>query len=277
MLDTSIGTTTFTADEARRGELAAFLREKRHGLAPARVGLKAGPRRRARGLLREEVAQLAGISPTWYVWLEQGRDIRPSDAVIANLSQALQLSTAERAHLFTLAQPGGGAPADFSTEATDTLKSWIAGLHDHPAYVLNGLWDVIAWNEAASEMFGDFSVVPTTQRNVLHMIFCWLPWRTLFADRDRLAEFVAAQFRADTAAHIGNPRRVALLEELCASSAEFRSLWNAGAIAAPRLTEKTLLHPTLGVRTLTYAALRPQGVSGDISVVVYSPAVRAHA
>ncbi|HEV7608995.1 MAG TPA: helix-turn-helix transcriptional regulator [Steroidobacteraceae bacterium] len=271
MLDTSTGTTTFAADEARRNELAAFLKSRRSGLAPACVGLKTGPRRRARGLLREEVAQLAGISPTWYVWLEQGRDIRPSPGVVEQLADALLLTGAERTHLFTLARPATGATPNFSIEAPDTLKAWIAGLNRQPAYVLNGIWDIIAWNDAACEMFGDFSRVPAKKRNVLSMIFRWQPWRTLFANRDGLAEFVAAQFRADTAAYTGHPRRDALLAELCASSPEFAALWNAGAVNAPRLTEKVIRHPTLGTQTLTYASLRPQGVAADVSVIVYTP------
>jgi transcriptional regulator with XRE-family HTH domain len=271
MLDTSTATTTFAADIARRGELAAFLKSRRSSLAPERVGLKIGPRRRARGLLREEVAQLAGISPTWYVWLEQGRDIRPSSGVVAQLADALLLSGAERAHLFTLAQRATDARTNFSTEAPDTLKAWISGLRDQPAYVLNGVWDIIGWNEAACEMFGDFSQVPVAKRNVLQMIFCWQPWRRLFVNWDCLAGFAAAQFRAETAAYSGHPLRDALVEDVCASSAEFAGLWSAGAVTAPRLTEKPIRHPTLGTRTLTYAALRPLGVPADVSVVVYSP------
>jgi transcriptional regulator with XRE-family HTH domain len=271
MLDTSTGTTTFPADAARRSELAAFLKAKRNDLLPARVGLKAGARRRARGLLREEVAQLAGISPTWYVWLEQGRDIRPSSGVLKQLADALLLTAAERSHLLTLSRPADTGSSDFSTDAPDTLKTWIAGLNRQPAYVLNGIWDIVAWNAAAREMFGDFSRVPTSQRNVLHMIFRWQPWRKLFGNWDCLAAFAAAQFRADTAAHSGHLRRAALIEDLCANSQEFAALWTAGAVVAPRLTEKVIQHPTLGERTLTYAALRPQGVSADISVVVYSP------
>ena len=271
MFDTSTATTTVRGDEARRAALAAFLKSKRGGLAPARVGLKSGPRRRARGLLREEVAQLAGISPTWYVWLEQGRDIRPSSSVIEQLADALLLTVAERDHLFTLARPSTRATPAPSLDAPDTLKAWIAGLNRQPAYVLNGIWDIVAWNDAACEIFGEFSQVPAAQRNVLWMIFCWRPWRTLFANWDCLAKFAAAQFRADTAAYAGHAQRDALLADLCANSSEFAALWNAGAVAAPRLTEKVIHHPTLGIRSLTYASLRPQGVAPDVSVVVYSP------
>jgi transcriptional regulator with XRE-family HTH domain len=271
MPDTSIATTTFEPDITRRNELAAYLKSKRIGIAPARVGLKAGPRRRARGLLREEVAQLAGISSTWYVWLEQGRDIRPSSDVLAQIADALLLNGVERTHLLTLAQPDVGTGTNFSADVPDILKTWITGLNHQPAYVINGIWDIIAWNGAAREMFGDFSRVPAPKRNVLHMIFCWHPWRTLFANWQRLAEFAAAQFRADTARHTGHPQLLALLDELCANSPEFSALWNARAVAAPRLTEKIIQHPKLGTRTLTYAALRPLGVSADVSVVVYSP------
>jgi transcriptional regulator with XRE-family HTH domain len=271
MADTSTGTNTFPHAAARRAELSAFLRTKRAGVMPAHVGLRAGARRRTAGLRREEVAQLAGISPTWYVWLEQGRNIRASTDVLAQLADALLLSAAERAHLYALARPAESVLPDFSVQTPEVLKHWIAGLDRQPAYVLNGRWDILDWNTAASTIFGDFVAVPANRRNVLQMIFSWQPWRELFADWQSLAEFAAAQFRADTARYAGHPQIAALIDEVRASSPEFSRVWNAGAIAAPRLTVKRIHHPTLGLRSLTFAALRPQGAADDISVVVYSP------
>jgi len=271
MADTSTATNTFPHAAARRAELSEFLRTKRAGVTPARVGLRAGARRRTAGLRREEVAQLAGISPTWYVWLEQGRDIRASADVLAQLADALLLSAAERAHLYALAKPADLALPNFSVQLPAVLKQWITGLDRQPAYVLNGRWDILDWNLAASTIFGDFAAVPPNRRNVLQMIFDWQPWRELFADWSCLAEFAAAQFRADTARYAGHPQIAALIEEVRASSPEFARVWNEGAIAAPRLTVKRIHHPTLGLLSLTFAALRPQGAADDISVVVYSP------
>ena len=102
-------------DEERRKEIGDFLRTKRKQLQPAAVGLRAGVRRRTPGLRREEVALLAGISVTWYTWLEQGRDIRVSEPVLESIARVLQLDQAERTYFFTLATswpPLEPAPVD---------------------------------------------------------------------------------------------------------------------------------------------------------------------
>ena len=90
-------------DDARRAELGDFLRNKRKQVQPTDVGLRPGVRRRTPGLRREEVALLAGISITWYTWLEQGRAIRVSDPVLESISRVLQLNPVERTYFFTLA------------------------------------------------------------------------------------------------------------------------------------------------------------------------------
>jgi transcriptional regulator with XRE-family HTH domain len=183
--DTGIASTPLTgdADARRRRELALFLKAKRAAVAPQNVGLRPGRRRRTHGLLREEVAQRAGISPTWYTWLEQGREINPSTEVLAQLAEALLLTRSERAHVMTLARPVAPSRASlrFSHEVSDVLRSWINGL-DQAAYVLNGRWDVLAWNEAAVRLLGDFAALPTADRNILRMIFLWPHWRSLFVD-----------------------------------------------------------------------------------------------
>ena len=172
--DTGSATTTLSgdADAQRRRELALFLKAKRAAVAPQKVGLRPGRRRRAIGLLREEVAQRAGISPTWYTWLEQGREINPSTEVLEQLADALLLTRSERAHVITLARPVATARSEmrFSHEVSAVLRSWIDGL-DQAAYVLNGRWDVLAWNEAAVQLLGDFATLPTGDRTILRMIF----------------------------------------------------------------------------------------------------------
>jgi transcriptional regulator with XRE-family HTH domain len=269
-IDTGSATTTVggDAEAQRRSELALFLKAKRAALSPRRVGLQPGRHRRASGLLREEVAQRAGISPTWYTWLEQGREINPSAAVLEQLAHALLLSASERVHLVTLARPNAAARS-FSHEAPPMLVSWINGL-DQPAYVLNGCWDVLAWNESARRLLGDFASLATADRNILRMIFLWDHWRTLFADCDGLAASAVAQFRAETARHAGAPELLALTRTLVQDSAEFAMLWQARLLDVMQLKAKRLRHAELGIVDLTYAPLRPRGVAGDLSVVVYS-------
>jgi transcriptional regulator with XRE-family HTH domain len=272
--DAGSRTTTFLAvdaDAQRRRELALFLKAKRAAVAPQKVGLRPGRHRRASGLLREEVAQRAGISPTWYTWLEQSREINPSAEVLEQLADALLLTRSERAHLVTLARPGATARAAmrFSREVSDVLLAWINGL-DQAAYVLNGRWDVLAWNEATVQLLGDFGTLPAGDRNVLRMIFLWGHWRKLFVDWECLAESVVAQFRAETARHCGAPELLALTDALAGESAEFARLWHARAVDVPQVKVKRLQHPRFGALELTYAPLRPRGVAGDLSVVVYS-------
>jgi len=269
--DTGTATTSFDANAQRRSELALFLKAKRAALSPQSVGLRAGRRRRASGLLREEVAQRAGISPTWYTWLEQGREINPSAEVLAQLADALVLTASERAHLVTLAKPTAAARStpQFSRAAPPMLVTWINGL-DQPAYVLNGCWDVLAWNESARRMLGDFALLASDDRNILRMIFLWDHWRTLFADCDGLAASAVAQFRAETARHAGAPELLALTSRLAQDSAEFAALWQARQLDVMQLKAKRIRHAELGSVDLTYAPLRPRGVAGDLSVVVYS-------
>ncbi len=147
----------------------------------------------------------------------------------------------------------------------------LPALTNQPAYVVNGLWDVLAWNDAALELFGDFELVPMRERNVLRMIFCWSPWRTLLVDWSEVAASATAQFRAATACYSGHPQLVELLVRMNSESREFADLWRAGAVNEPRVYSKRLRHPRLGVQTLTYAPLKPQGTTDDLSVMVYSP------
>jgi transcriptional regulator with XRE-family HTH domain len=277
-IQTSAGTgsrtTTFDSDpdEQRRADLALFLKAKRASIAPEAVGIRSFRRRRVSGLLREEVAQRAGISLTWYVWMEQGREMTPSMDVLEHLADALLMTDAERDHLMTLARPDPSSrwAPDFTHEAPHDLQQWIAGL-DQPAYVLNGRWDVLAWNDAAADMLADFAAVPESDRNILRMIFLWSDWQELFLEWECLAASSVAQFRAETARYAGHGEIERLTSELSRDSNAFALLWNARGIDGPRLKTKRMRHPRFGDMELSYAPLQPRGVPEDLSVIVYAP------
>src|SRR5215510_11791104 len=145
-------------DQARRAELAQFLRTRRDRIAPQAIGLPGGTRRRTPGLRREELAQLAGVGATWYTWLEQGRAIRVSEQVVESLARTLQLDADERTHLFILAR--GQLPADpfpLTPTIDPALQLILDAMGIYPTLVFSPRWDVIAWNRAACRAFIDFN------------------------------------------------------------------------------------------------------------------------
>ena len=177
-----------TEDEIRRQELSDFLRNRRGRVAPSDVGLVATPRRRAQGLRREEVAQLAGISASWYTWLEQKRPIRVSPRTLDNLARVLQLKPAERIQLFQLAlrQPViEGSQREHVSSATQRMLDQLDSI---PAFIRGRRWDILAWNRAALAFFCDFEKVPPDERNLV-----WL-----FFTRPALRSLIGVDWRART-------------------------------------------------------------------------------
>src|SRR5262252_5986563 len=151
--------------------LATYLRDRRAKLDPAALGFPS-ERRRTLGLRREEVAQRANISPTWYTWLEQGRGGAPSADVLDRISRALMLTDVEREHLFLL---GLGRPPEAryrrDEAVTPRLQRVLAALEPCPALIRTATWDVVAWNQAATVMLTDYAALPTEERNLLRLIF----------------------------------------------------------------------------------------------------------
>src|SRR5271166_2061250 len=151
---------------ARENLLGTYLRDRRIKLDPAALGFSS-ERRRTLGLRREEVAQRANISPTWYTWLEQGRGGAPSADVLDRISRALMLTDVEREHLFLV---GLGRPPEARYDAargvTPRLQRVLDALDPSPALIRTAIWDVVAWNRAATVIFGDYGALPPEQRNI---------------------------------------------------------------------------------------------------------------
>src|SRR5690349_10448358 len=156
----------------RRQALADFLRQRRARLSPTDVGLPPGLRRRTPGLRREEVAQLANMGASWYVWLEQGRDVHPSAQILESLAQALRLTPNERRHLFLLA--GQALPAQALPEEEHVypaLRQMLNDLNPSPAYVMGRRWDYLAWNRAADAIFNISEATSLYERNLVWRLF----------------------------------------------------------------------------------------------------------
>jgi transcriptional regulator with XRE-family HTH domain len=260
-------------DDDRRKDLAQFLKDRRGRIAPATAGVSPGARRRARGLLREEVAMIAGVGVTWYTWLEQARPIKPSVHVLSDIARALRLDDAERMHLLRLARPDlEPAPAvRLATSASPALLRTMESLAPNPAYAVNAVWDVIAWNKAAARVFGDFATIKGERRNLLYLIFCDRHWRSLFDGWEAIAASAVAQFRAGTARHNGDARFKSLLKLLERESPEFREHWRRRDVRRPMPRSKVLDHPRAGRLDLEYATFQPDG-DPDVRLTIYTPA-----
>jgi transcriptional regulator with XRE-family HTH domain len=254
--------------------LGVYLKSRRTKLDPASFGL-AGGRRRTSGLRREEVADRANISATWYTWLEQGRGGRASADVLDRIARALTLTSVEREHLFLL---GLGRPPEVRYRGSDAITPRLQRLLDvlsySPAIVRTATWDVVAWNRAAAAVLTDYGALPPDQRNILRMIFCDPRTRDKQSDWASVARFVVASFRID-AARAGADAEVArLVEELSAASPEFASMWRDNNVQTHGDGLKQLRHPQVGPITLEYSAFAVDG-RPDLSLIVYNPATPA--
>jgi transcriptional regulator with XRE-family HTH domain len=256
---------------AAENRLGTWLKTRRTRLDPAAFGLPA-QRRRTPGLRREEVAQRANISPTWYTWLEQGRGGAPSADVLDRIARALMLTDVEREHLFLL---GLGRPPEAryrkSDGVTPRLQRVLDALEPVPALIRNAIWDVIAWNRAATVMLTDYGALPPEQRNILRFIFLDPRVRAAQYDWEGVARFVVGAFRVD-AARAGAAADVKpLVDELCRASPEFKAMWDDNDVqAAHGEAVKRIRHPIMGEIAFEYSAFAVDG-RPDLTMVVYNP------
>lgn len=260
-----------TSPTSNDNALGTYLRDRRERLDPAAFGLSM-TRRRTPGLRREEVAQRAHVSPTWYTWLEQGRGGAPSETVLGRIAGALLLTDVEREHLFLLAfgRPPDRRPPE-AAGVTPRLQRVLDALALSPAIVKTPTWDVVAWNPAAAAVLTDYGALPPEQRNIVKLIFCDPRVRAAQDDWESVARFVVAAFRAD-AARGGDAAKVdALVREVSALSPEFAAFWREHDVLAFGEGMKRLRHPIVGLIAFEYSAFsvdqRP-----DLGLVVYQPA-----
>ncbi|HEX3673866.1 MAG TPA: helix-turn-helix transcriptional regulator [Rhizomicrobium sp.] len=251
--------------------LGTYLKDRRAKLDPAAFGFPL-KRRRTPGLRREEVAQRANVSATWYTWLEQGRGGAPSSDVLDRISRAMMLTDVEREHLFLL---GLGRPPEVHYHAPDgvtpRLQRVLDTLELSPAFVRTATWDVVAWNRAAEMVLTDYSKLEASQRNILRLIFRDSRVRAAQPDWEHVARFVVAAFRAD-AARAGAVQKIqSLVDELCSVSPEFEAMWRDNDVRTHGDGTKILHHPVAGPLAMEYSAFAVDG-RPDLSMVIYNPA-----
>lgn len=256
---------------ASENTLGDYLRDRRTRLDPAAFGFSAA-RRRTRGLRREEVAQRANISATWYTCLEQGRGGAPSADVLDRISRALMLTDVEREHLFLI---GLGRPPEVRYRKSDgvspRLQRVLDALEPSPALIRTAIWDVVAWNRAATVMLTDYGVLPPEQRNIVRFIFLDPRARAAQYDWDSVARFVVGAFRIDASRAGATAEVEPLVDELCRSSPEFAGMWRDNNVQGPHGDGvKRIRHPVLGPLMFEYSAFVIDGRT-DLTMVVYNP------
>lgn len=256
--------------------LASYLKDRRSRLDPAAFGLSV-TRRRTPGLRREEVAQRANISPTWYTWLEQGRGGAPSADVLNRIAAGLMLTELEREHLFML---GLGHPPEVRYKApqgvTSRLQRLLDALETSPAIIKTATWDVVAWNRAAAVVLTDYGALPPKERNILRLVFCNPRIRAAQDDWDGMARFVVGAFRADAARAGAGSAVDQLVDELCRRSPEFDALWRDNDVHSYGEGTKRIRHATLGLVQFEYSGFTVDG-RPDLGMIVYHPAMDADA
>ena len=253
-----------TAEE--RKTLGTFLAGKR---ASARAS-SLEPHDKARrtpGLRREEVAALAGVSVSWYTWIEQGRDIQISVETLRRIAAVLRLDQVEHRHLLALTQ-NLPAYAHTSEEVGAGLVTMIQAMDPIPAYVRNARFDILAWNRSVTELFVDYGALQPDERNTVRLLFLHEPYRTLIQDWEIMARGYVASLRAARARADDKKPFDRLVAELFGASAEFRTWWSENDVAAFNEGRKRLRHPSRGEVEFDYVAMTPEG-QPNLSVVVY--------
>jgi transcriptional regulator with XRE-family HTH domain len=262
--------------EAARAAVREFLTTRRARVTPADAGLPAqGTRRRVKGLRREEVALLAGVSPEYYVRLERGQATGPSTGVVDAVAGVLRLDEDERAHLDRLlAALTPSARMRRRHAAKDLVTPGIQLLLDSmdhlPAAVFNGRFDILAVNALGHALLAPMFDLPGRPNSARFLFLDEPRARDLFPQWDRIAADTVAMLRIEAGRHPDDPDLTELIGQLATRSTEFRTRWATNDVRAHRAGAKTFRHPLIGEVTLPYENLRVDAVSDQI-LNVYTP------
>ncbi len=251
----------------QRRELGTFLSSRRARLQPEEYGLQRGARRTP-GLRREEVALLAGVSVSWYTWLEQGREIQPSADALGRIAKVLKLDQVEASHLFALSSREAPAVAT-GGQLSDGLALLVRAI-PVPAYVRNTRLDILAWNDPIADLFVDYGMLQPHERNTLRLLFLYPPYRTQILDWEQMTRGMISAFRAARAQARDKGPFDSLIAELNEASPEFRAWWQDTDVKGFDEGAKHMLLPSGKVTAFTYVALTPVG-RPDLSLVTYIP------
>lgn len=259
--------------DIRLQALSEFLKTKRGKLTPGMVGLPIGTRRRTPGLRREEVAQLAGVSTTWYTWLEQGRDIKVSMSVLENIADALQLNKDERKYLYGLAleeveKIDMGHEENFSI--TPSLKKIMEELRYCPTIISDRRCNIVGWNEAAAHVFLDFAQIPEENRNMLELLFARKEFKSLAVNWEHFVKGFIAIFRTYYGQYVADEWYTSFIEKMEKQYADFHKLWNESEISSAPDVLIEFRHSRQGKMLFNLTSFQVHG-NHDLRISVYTP------
>ncbi|MFB6364563.1 helix-turn-helix transcriptional regulator [Paenibacillus elgii] len=260
--------------QTRLQALSAFLKAQRAKVLPQTVGLPVGTRRRTPGLRREEVAQLAGVSPTWYTWLEQGRDIKVSKSVLDCVAAALQLTVDERKYLFSLAlETGSGAHTliEELPEISPSLRRILQELRFCPTIISDRRCHIAGWNEAASHVFLNFQHIPVEQRNMIRLLFTQKEFQRLAVNWEHFVRGFLAIFRAYYGQYVEDEWYERFLAQMKEVHPDFDRLWEQSEVSSAPEVLIEFRHAKAGKMLFHLTSLQVQG-SSDLRCSIYTPA-----
>lgn len=264
------------------GDLALLLRSWRDRLSPIDVGMTVGDSRRTSGLRREELASLAGVSVDYLVRLEQGRALHPSAQVAASLARALQLSDAERNHLYTVSGLLPPSPDEVPTHIPPGVQRLVARMGEVPLAVFSASWDLITWSPLWVALLGEPVRIGADRRNLLRAHFTGSALGeggNRIVDRSTDADAFGASLVADLRRVQGRypkDRTVReLVETLLQTSDRFRELWNTGAVGEHQSERKVVRNDLVGDIELDCDVFTVAGT--DLRIVAYTAATGSDA
>ncbi|RUT31834.1 transcriptional regulator [Paenibacillus zeisoli] len=260
--------------EARLEALSEFLKAQRSKLHPHTVGLPPGTRRRTPGLRREEVAALAGVSTTWYTWLEQGRDIKVSPSVLDAIAGALQLNADERKYLYDLALESGSHTKPSEREAgtviSPSLSRILQELKYCPTIISDRKCQIVGWNAAASHVFLNFDLIPAAERNMIELLFNKKELRSLAVNWEHFVRGFLSIFRAYYGQYVADPWYSDFIDKMTRQYPDFQALWNESDVSSAPEVMIEFRHARAGKMLFNLTSLQVQG-SADLRCSVYTP------
>ncbi|QDX91904.1 helix-turn-helix domain-containing protein [Brevibacterium sp. JNUCC-42] len=258
---------------ARLQALSTFLKGQRAKISPESVGLVAGVRRRTPGLRREEVAQLAGVSTTWYTWLEQGRDITVSKSVVDAIATALQLTVDEQKYLHSLALGAGPVITKRNeeiTEITPPLQKILKELRFCPTIISDSRSHIVGWNEAASHVFLDFNEIPYEERNLVGLVFTRKELQRLAVNWEHFVSGFLAIFRASYGQYVEDDWYNQFVGKMKAAHPDFQRLWEQSEVSSAPEVYIEFRHAKAGKMLFHLTSLQVHG-SADLRCSIYTP------